>query len=365
MSNGRGTTRALVAGFALILGLWPVLHAEGPAVPAEKAAPPEQAVPPSEAAIQDLRSEAVAMRGFVKTPLGGKFLDAVELLPVIQPRTLLRDKDRTHYYTKDAAAKLDASTREALESVELDGAYYYTTRYGTPLAYARPLEIVAGAGLTDLDGKKIFDYGYGSIGHLKLMAALGSEVVGVEVDPLLQALYSQPGDQGPMKRAGGAAGKEGSVRLVHGQFPATPEIIKEVGEGYDLFISKNVLKNGYIHPAQPVDPRRLVHLGVDEATFVKEIARMLKPGGMALIYNLAPAPAPPDKPYIPWADGRCPFAPELWEKAGLKVIAFDQDDNQAARAMARALGWDKGEQPMDVEKDLFGTYTLVSKPAAP
>jgi hypothetical protein len=29
--------------------------------------------------------------------------------------------------------------------------------------------------------------------------------------------------------------------------------------------------------------------------------------------------------------------------------------------MAHALGWDEGDQPMDLEKDLFAWYTLVEK----
>ena len=88
-------------------------------------------------------------------------------------------------------------------------------------------------------------------------------------------------------------------------------------------------------------------------------------GGRVLIYNLSPATAPPGKPYIPAADGRSPFARATWEKAGFRVLAFDQDDSGAARALGRALGWDRlSEQPMDLVTDLFATYTLAEKPAA-
>lgn len=329
------------------------------AAQAEEPKPAAETRPGGEVAIEEMRAEAAGLRGFIKTPLAGSFLDAVALLPPIPTRTFLRDKDKTRYYTASEAEKLEASARAALESIDLDGTFYYTTRYGTPLAYARPLDLLAGAGLADIAGKKVLDFGYGTIGHLKLMAALGAEVVGVEVDEVLRVLYSQPGDQGPMPGVKGAAGKEGTVRLVHGQFPADAQVVKEVGDGYDLFLSKNVLKNGYIHPAQDVDPRRLVHLGVDDAAFVKEVARILKPGGLAMIYNIHPPPAPAGKPYIPWADGRCPFARALWEKAGLRVLAFDVDDSVAVRAMAIALGWGK---TMDPEQDLFATYTLVARP---
>ena len=357
MNGRRMVGAAVIAGFTLI--------GVGEAPGAEEAKPAAETRPAGEVVIEEMRAEAAGLRGFIVTPLAGSFLDAVALLSPIPTRTFLRDKDKTRYYTTSEAEKLEASARAALESIELDGAFYYTTRYGTPLAYARPLDLLAGAGLTDIAGKKVLDFGYGTIGHLKLMAALGADVAGVEVDPMLRALYSQPGDQGPMPGVKGAAGKQGAVRLVHGQFPAEAGVVKEIGEGYDLFLSKNVLKNGYIHPAQPVDPKRLVHLGVDDAAFVKHVARILKPGGFAMIYNLHPPQNPADKPYIPWADGRCPFARELWEGAGLRVLAFDVDDSPAVRTMARALGWDKGEQPMDPEKDLFATYTLVTRITAP
>ena len=42
--------------------------------------------------------------------------------------------------------------------------------------------------------------------------------------------------------------------------------------------------------------------------------------------------------------------------AGAELIA-----EAAARAMGRALEWDKGQGAMDLEKDLFAHYTLVEK----
>jgi hypothetical protein len=51
----------------------------------------------------------------------------------------------------------------------------------------------------------------------------------------------------------------------------------------------------------------------------------------------------------------------MWEAAGFRVIEFDRDDSPAARAMGHALGWDQGNGAMDLEKDLFATYTLVRR----
>jgi hypothetical protein len=124
-------------------------------------------------------------------------------------------------------------------------------------------------------------------------------------------------------------------------------------------LSKNTLKYGYIHPAEPVDPRRLVHLEVSDTVFVRAIGRASNPAASA-IYSLCPARRLPAS-RIPWADGRCPFSRELWEAEGFEVIAFDQNDDAAAREMGRALGWNEGPGAMDLEHDLFGTYTLLRK----
>jgi hypothetical protein len=185
---------------------------------------------------------------------------------------------------------------------------------------------------------------------------MGATAVGVEVDPLLPALYAARADQGRIARG------RGSVRMVNGRFPADAAVARAVGAGWDAFLSKSTLKRGYVHPEQPVDPRQMVQLGVDDSTFVAEVAARLKPGGLFLIYNLSPAPAPPGERYIPWADGRCPFERALLERAGLEVLAYDAVDDEAARAMGRALGWDQGPRPMDLERDLFGRYTLARRP---
>jgi hypothetical protein len=47
------------------------------------------------------------------------------------------------------------------------------------------------------------------------------------------------------------------------------------------------------------------------------------------------------------------------------VIAFDMDDSAAARAMGKALGWDKGESASDLETNLFAHYTLLERPVGP
>ena len=288
-----------------------------------------------------------------------EFLRAAEALPSIAPRTLYHDQARAHYWSESEAARLPAEERSRLAARVLDEQFYYTTRYGTPLAYARPLELLAGGGFAPA-GRKLLDFGFGGLGQLRLLASLGAEVCGVEVDPLTRALYTAPGDQGEIPGFHGRKG--GRLKLVYGSFPADEAVKSAVGGGYDLFISKNTLKRGYIHPDQPVPDRQKIALGVPDAEFVTTLFRILAPGGRALIYNICPAPNAPGKPYVPWADGRSPFPSALLEAAGFHLLAFDRDDTPAARKMAHALGWDSGDAPMDLEHDLFAVYTMVEKP---
>ena len=316
------------------------------------------AAEPDTTAAGVLRSEAAALRALAHSTLGRQFLDATANVPTIATRVVWTDSSRTHAWTDAEAAALADSTRARLVRRELDDSFYWNTRYGSPLAYLRALEILSGYGVKNVDRLRLADYGCGTLGHLRLLAALGADATGIDVDPMLRALYCEPGDQGPVPAHSGHGGR---VRLVTGQWPAQDSIRAAVGGGYDLILSKNTLKNGYLHPAQPVNPRMLVHTGVADSAFVAELFRALKPGGLALIYNLCPAPAAPGQPYIPWADGRCPFAPAMWRAAGFEVEAFDQDDSPRARAMGHALHWDR-DSGMDLENGLFATWSLFKKP---
>jgi SAM-dependent methyltransferase len=316
-----------------------------------------------QAIVRQFEREAEALGPLVTTPLARDFLGAVMNLPAVTPRTVFRSADRRAFWSPDEAARLGAQERQSLEKMTLDGEFYYTTKYGTPLAYARPLEVLGRAGIVDAQGLKLLDFGYGTVGHLRLLASLGADVTGVDVDPLLDALYSASDDQGPVR---GRNGRTGRLKLVNGRFPADPKVRAAVGSGFDLIISKNTLKNGYIHSAGPAgdeNSRRLIDLGMTDAEFVKVLHDALKPGGRVLIYNLSPAPSPPGQPPKPWADGRCPFSRDVWAAAGFRVLEHDRDDSAAARAQGHALRWDRGDQPMDLEHDLFALYTLAEKPA--
>lgn len=294
-----------------------------------------------------LKAEAVALGPFVETPLAKSFLNAVPSLPNPGKRTVFQDTTSKKFFA-------DQSADGARKVMDLDEKFYFDTKYGTPLAYARAIELLGKAGLSSFRGKKVLDFGYGGIGPLRLIAENGGTAVGLDVDSLLKALYSKPSDTG---RING----RGRIELVEGFFPTDPLTVKQLGSGYDVFLSKNTLKRGYVHPDKEVDKRLLVDLGVSDLEFCQEMAKLLKPGGLFLIYNLSPAQNPPDMPYVPWADGRCPFPKAELERAGFEVLAYDVIDDKKAREMGSLIGWDKGPSPMNFEKDLFAHYTLARK----
>jgi hypothetical protein len=153
------------------------------------------------------------------------------------------------------------------------------------------------------------------------------------------------------------------VTLHSGEWPADARLLEPVGGGYDVIISKNVLKAGYIHPAREAKPETLVNLGVSDEQFLKAAFDALKPGGLFLVYNISPAQAPADKPYIPWADGKFPFERSLVEKAGFQVLAFDQEDDEKIHEVFAAI--EPGKSPDSFKGELFSHYTLLKRPASP
>ncbi|MFM9959401.1 MAG: hypothetical protein ACKVZJ_15195 [Phycisphaerales bacterium] len=335
----------------------------------------------------------------VNTPLARGFLKAAGHLPRAQPRTLYLDRANRAWHTLAEREALPEAARAVLEERVLDEDYYYNTRYGSPLGYVRAIELLAlhapdDAGFSSVGAwqrKRVLDYGYGGIGHLRLMAINGAHVVGIETDTSLERLYNQPGDIG-LLAAENCFGPPGSIRLRTGRFPVDPHctpvtLLNAVGTPniigggvtqavyikapFDLFISKNTLKNGYINPSppdgKPVDKRMLVDLGTDAPGYLAAVHEVLRPGGMFMIYNLSPAPSKPGEPYKPWSDGRCPFTREQLEAAGFEVIAFDRTDHEAARRMGRLLGWaddpdgDGPQKGSDLENDLFSHWTLARR----
>lgn len=289
-------------------------------------------------AVAVLKEEAAALLPLAKSDVAKSFLQATGNLPEISQRTLHRD-GKGAWLTQNAFDALDETARAGMTAFPVSDTFYYNTRYGTPLAYFRALDVAGQSGFDTLQSKKILDFGYGTVGHLRIMASLTAHTVGVDVDPMLTALYSEPGDTGDINTTLHAVG---SITLVSGRF-ADDAIKQQVGTGYDLITSKNTLKRGYIHPPEEehVDRRMLVDLGVGDEAFMQTMHDVLKPGGLLVIYNLS-MKRQPDEPYHPASDGRCPFQRELLEKIGFEVLHYDASDDDTAHIMAKTLSWDQG-----------------------
>lgn len=279
-----------------------------------------------------LHAQADALRSVAESPLARAFLGAVPTL------TTPEGRDTATYY--DCFG--DDAPRPSL-------------RGRTPLAYVRLLDRLARHGLTTLDGLRLLDFGYGSVGALRLFAACGADAVGVDADLEMAALYDRDEDQGPFP----PGSPRGAVTLVHGRFPGDPAIAARVGAGFDLVIAKNVLKRGMVHPSEPVEASRRVDLGVSDAAFLGAIASVLVSGGLFAIYNLSPR-AEPDAPYLPHADGRCAFTAAQLGEAGFEVIEHDASDVGGASAMARALGWSVLFE-IAPERDIVSSCTIARR----
>lgn len=352
-----------IATLAFLLAAIPVLArqtASGPPEPAAK----------ERTGAAKVRADAVKLAPLFPQGLAKRFIEAAmleQVVPAIGTRELLLNKSTREWFTIEEGMKLTPTEQSALTPTPCNESLYYETKYGSPLVYARVLEVAEKHGAsfdTENDPPPAFlDFGYGTIGHLRVTGALGIESAGADVDSLLRGLYAEERATGRIQRLG----KDSTVplHLFHGHWPAEPALAEAVRAakpgGYDLITSKNTLKNGYLHPEKPADEKKLIKLGVTDEAFVEAAFNSLKPGGLFVIYNISPRPSREGEPYKPWADGRCPFPKEMLEHSQFEVLAFDEVDDAKAEAVFTALGYpivdSKGE------KDLFARYTVVRRPA--
>jgi hypothetical protein len=237
-----------------------------------------------------MKADAAKLSPLVTSELAKEFLAATAKLTEPAPRTVYRNREKGIALSKRAYDALPAEEKAALTPRECPPNFYYETGYGSPLVYARVLDLAAphitrGAKLPP----RVLDFGYGTIGQLHLLARCGFDAHGVDVEPMFPALYSEPGDTGAMGT--------GSASIHVGQWPAEESLRNAIGGGYALITSKNTLKKGYIHPSPPVgqtvDPKRLVHLGVSDEEFLSRVHDALEPRGVFLIYNICPPQNPP------------------------------------------------------------------------
>jgi SAM-dependent methyltransferase len=295
------------------------------------------------------RQERDALRPLFSSEAAQSFLLAVDMLPAVAARTVYQNtKNPRTWLSSTAFAALPAEQKLDFAARTQDENAYYSTFYGSPLAYVRAIDIGARFGVRTLSNIKVLDYGYGAIGGLRLMAGAGANVVGLDVDAFLSAIYTESSDVGPFM------GK-GSVSLIHGFFPNDAAIVARAGENFDVIMTKNTMKKGFMRPRSG---NPMIPLNMAVADYLRRFADALKPGGVLVVYNIGGAPRA-DR-YLPSTDIDSPFTREEYVAAGLEVMALNESDDNAVRKMGSALGWDKSMGAL--ETNLFASFTVVRKP---
>ncbi|MFG0256962.1 MAG: hypothetical protein ACF8GE_03575 [Phycisphaerales bacterium JB043] len=313
---------------------------------------------------QTLAEQAQTLVPSAETDLGRAFLASTgDLPPMAEERLVYYQRSTRSAITPEAYEALGEEDREGYQELVISEQLYYSF-LSPPMAYLRAIDLASQAGLESVDGARIADFGFGNVGQLRMLASLGAHVVGIEIPDMLEAMYRKLSDQGLVQRSSEAGpGEPGSVTLVFGQYPTTDEIISAVGSDLALFMSKNTLKKGYIHPEQEVNPRMLVHLGVSDEVYAQTVYDALAPGGLFLIYNLYPKPSTePDAPYRPWASGECPFEKDMLTSIGFEIVRWNEDDSPKARAMGVTLGWQGEMTDEEFEHNFNAMVTILRKP---
>lgn len=283
--------------------------------------------------VAQIQRDIAAVRPLVSSRWAVEFLEAGSRVPAVAPRQV------------------------GGETVDEVG--YYFGSGDSPVFWARLLDILGQNDNRSIVGRRILDLGYVSIGPLRILALAGADAVGVSPSARLAALYSLPGDQGAAPLFG--RNVAGHVSLVSGEPQTDAAARAAVGGGYDAVVVKNLLKRGYLHPTDSAPPETHLRLGMSDDDYLRYLLGLLRPGGRLVVYNLCPAPASGSQPYNPHADCRNPFPQAQWQAAGFRVRDYDRSDTPTARTFGQALGWDRGAAPVNLENNLFATYTLVER----
>ena len=200
--------------------------------------------------LDELVLEAERLAPLVETEAARELLEAVGYLTPAREAVVYRATAGGYLaaaYTQGEYDALGAAEREGLQALPVDTRTWYHTFYGSPLASLRAFDLAAGHGIDSYREKRVLDFGFGSVGQLRLLAAAGAEAVGTEVMPTLRAIYADPDAQGVVH---GADGRKGRVRMVFGRWPAETDVVGAVGGAFDLSSSTAKFTATSRHPAK-------------------------------------------------------------------------------------------------------------------
>lgn len=275
-----------------------------------------------------LQTIAKGLRAHASSDVARDWLDATGSLPWVQPRRLYQYPAKKDLFPRSAVMKLPAEHRGMLLSREFGERVYYDGRYGSGLSYWPLIEALAHAGVSSLAGLRVLDIGYGTILPLRLMACLGARVTGIDTDTFPIAMYGEPADTGAVRATKAITNPSrvsGSIELVRGTVG-----VEWTPSECDVVVSRNTLKNGYVHPVGDDEPS--VRLGMDDVAFLGLLRGAMARGGVMVLYNTFDAAEPG-----PGADGRCPFARERFAAAGFEVMCLDEPDDAAQERYAEVM----------------------------
>lgn len=278
--------------------------------------------------VAKLQAIAKGLRVHAASEVARDWLDATGSLPWVQPRRLYQYPAKKDLFPRSAVMKLPAEHRGMLLSREFGEQVYYDGRYGSGLSYWPLVEALARAGMSSLAGLRVLDIGYGTILPLRLMACLGARVTGIDTDTFPIAMYGEPADKGAVRATKAATNPSrvgGSIELVRGKVG-----VEWTPSECDVVVSRNTLKNGYVHPSGDNEPS--VRLGMDGGAFLGVLRGALARGGLMLIYNTFDLAEPG-----PGSDGRCPFARDQFTAAGFEVLALDEPDDASQERYAEVM----------------------------
>jgi SAM-dependent methyltransferase len=275
-----------------------------------------------------LQAIAKGLRTHAASDLARDWLDATGSLPWVQPRRLYQYPAKKDLFPRSAVMKLPSEHRGMLLSREFDERAYYDGRYGSGLSYWPLIEALARVGVSSLAGLRVLDIGYGTILPLRLMACLGARVTGIDTDTFPIAMYGEPADTGAVRATKAVTNPSrmtGSIELVRGKVG-----VEWTPPECDVVVSRNTLKNGYVHPKGDDEPS--VRLGMEDGAFLRVMRGALARGGLMVVYNTFDSAEPG-----PGADGRCPFAREQFAAAGFEVTGLDEPDNASQERYAEVM----------------------------
>ena len=225
----------------------------------------------------------------------------------------MTDAIEQHYSTDGIAERILAAVRATLEPGEPltpDALAPVDHFHGGGLASTRDMVKLLAPQATD----KVLDIGSGVGGPARWIAqTFGCHVTGID----LTADFCRAAES-----LNAATGLQSRVRIVHGSALAMPF----ADASFDRAYSQNVIMNI-----------------ADKVAFYREARRVLKPGGILVLSNLARGNGPEPKYPTPWAATAATSflsTPEATKNeiaaAGLRIVAFKAESGAAVLAAQKA-----------------------------